>query len=316
MTIIENISQGLITAVITVLIFFIKEWIQKTSSRRDLAKEQLEKVYSKIHCLSLETYVFFKNEDKNICNDDEDINYREINLDNINKWVDTYKEMKNIINDKIFLLEKKDLFAWRRFVVSTNGDKTECQLADIYEIHYIDLLGNLIIPLIHYVIIINGTRRSIYVTYSVRLKSFFIIVNRINNGNSLRKVYKEYFLNGGAFGLFFFYKNISLTLDKDRYVLISYNMKGGYEMGFDNLPEVVTIKQLAEFLQVSDQTIKRAIKARKLKAFKIGKDWRIQKDNVILFLNQNSNETIAQSKNEPLGKIVINVLPDPNAKDK
>ncbi|MGE5613186.1 MAG: helix-turn-helix domain-containing protein [Bacillota bacterium] len=58
-------------------------------------------------------------------------------------------------------------------------------------------------------------------------------------------------------------------------------------MGLDNLPEILTIKQLAEFLQVSDQTIKRAIKARKLKAFKIGKDWRIEKEEVIKWVKEN-----------------------------
>jgi excisionase family DNA binding protein len=58
-------------------------------------------------------------------------------------------------------------------------------------------------------------------------------------------------------------------------------MKGGYCMGFSNLPEVLTTKQLAEFLHVSDQTNKRAIKAGKLEAFKIGKDWRIEKEAVI-----------------------------------
>lgn len=51
-------------------------------------------------------------------------------------------------------------------------------------------------------------------------------------------------------------------------------------MGIDSLPEICTPKQLAEFLQVSDQTIKRAIKAGKLKAFKINKDWRIEKEAV------------------------------------
>ncbi|WP_094604745.1 hypothetical protein SPSIL_020100 [Sporomusa silvacetica DSM 10669] len=52
-------------------------------------------------------------------------------------------------------------------------------------------------------------------------------------------------------------------------------------MGLNNLPDVLTPKQLADFLQVSDQTIKRAIKAGKLKAFKVGKDWRIEKEAVL-----------------------------------
>lgn len=65
-----------------------------------------------------------------------------------------------------------------------------------------------------------------------------------------------------------------------RYVLIYLYMEGGYLLGIDNLPDIVTPKQLADFLQVSDQTIKRAIKSEKLKAFKVGKDWRIEKEAV------------------------------------
>jgi len=55
-------------------------------------------------------------------------------------------------------------------------------------------------------------------------------------------------------------------------------------MGLDNLPEIITPKQLAEFLQVSEQTIKRALKAGKLKGFKVGRDWRIEKEEVINWL--------------------------------
>lgn len=57
-------------------------------------------------------------------------------------------------------------------------------------------------------------------------------------------------------------------------------------MGLDNLPEILTTQQLAEFLQVSDQTITRAIKAGKLKAFKVGRDWRIEKEEVIKWLGE------------------------------
>lgn len=51
-------------------------------------------------------------------------------------------------------------------------------------------------------------------------------------------------------------------------------------LGIENLPDVVTIQQLAEFFQVDKQTIRRAIKSNKLKAFKIGKDWRIYREDV------------------------------------
>ncbi|SET38440.1 DNA binding domain-containing protein, excisionase family [Natronincola peptidivorans] len=57
-------------------------------------------------------------------------------------------------------------------------------------------------------------------------------------------------------------------------------------MGIDKLPEILTTKQLAEFLQISDQTVKRAIKSGKLKAFKVGKDWRIEKEAVIEWIDK------------------------------
>jgi len=55
-------------------------------------------------------------------------------------------------------------------------------------------------------------------------------------------------------------------------------------MGLDKLPDVLTIKQLAEFLQVSNRTIQRAITDEKLKAFKVGRDWRIKKEEVVKWI--------------------------------
>jgi excisionase family DNA binding protein len=52
-------------------------------------------------------------------------------------------------------------------------------------------------------------------------------------------------------------------------------------MSFDNLPDISTVKELAEYLKISDQTVIRAIKAGQLKAFKIGKEWRIEKQAVL-----------------------------------
>lgn len=57
-------------------------------------------------------------------------------------------------------------------------------------------------------------------------------------------------------------------------------------MGLDNLPDIVTVKQLAEFLQISEITIKRALKSNNLKGFKVGRDWRIEKESVIEWVKQ------------------------------
>lgn len=52
-------------------------------------------------------------------------------------------------------------------------------------------------------------------------------------------------------------------------------------MGLDNLPEIITPKQLAEFLQISEMTVKRALKSGELQGFKLGRDWRIEKEEVL-----------------------------------
>ena len=57
-------------------------------------------------------------------------------------------------------------------------------------------------------------------------------------------------------------------------------------MGLDKLPEIMTVKQLADFLQVTELTIRRALTSGKLKGFKIGRDWRIEKEAVIEWLKE------------------------------
>lgn len=69
-------------------------------------------------------------------------------------------------------------------------------------------------------------------------------------------------------------------------------------MGLDNLPDIVTPKQLAEFLQITDQTAKKAITTGKLKAFKAGRDWRIEKEAVIEWLEQDKAAYVHRNKEE------------------
>lgn len=57
-------------------------------------------------------------------------------------------------------------------------------------------------------------------------------------------------------------------------------------MGLDNLPDILTVKELAEFIKVSDQTIARAIKAGELKAFKVGREWRVEKEEVLKWIKK------------------------------
>ena len=55
-------------------------------------------------------------------------------------------------------------------------------------------------------------------------------------------------------------------------------------MGLDNMPDIMTANQLAEFLQISRVTVFRAIKKGTLKSFKAGKSRRIEKKEVLQWI--------------------------------
>ena len=62
-------------------------------------------------------------------------------------------------------------------------------------------------------------------------------------------------------------------------------------MNLDNLPSILTPRQLSEALQISDQTIKKAIRAGRLDAFKVGRDWRIEKEAVLKWIEKGRQES-------------------------
>jgi excisionase family DNA binding protein len=53
----------------------------------------------------------------------------------------------------------------------------------------------------------------------------------------------------------------------------------------ENLPAVLTVKDVAQFLRISEQTVKRALKAGLLRGFKAGRDWRIYKTELLRWAN-------------------------------
>ena len=55
----------------------------------------------------------------------------------------------------------------------------------------------------------------------------------------------------------------------------------------ENLPEIITVKELSQYLKVSDQKISRALKSGALKGFKVVRDWRIEKKEVLQWININ-----------------------------
>lgn len=53
---------------------------------------------------------------------------------------------------------------------------------------------------------------------------------------------------------------------------------------FETLPEVLTLRQSQEILQIGRTTILGIIKRKELKAFKVRGRWRIKKDDLIEYL--------------------------------
>lgn len=54
--------------------------------------------------------------------------------------------------------------------------------------------------------------------------------------------------------------------------------------------EILTISQVAEYLQVCDKTVRRLISNKELSASKIGKSWRIKKSDIEEYLLQTRNK--------------------------
>lgn len=60
--------------------------------------------------------------------------------------------------------------------------------------------------------------------------------------------------------------------------------------------KLLTLKETAKILRVSERTIMRYLKSRKLKASKVGR-WRIKESDLEKFLKENSNEKIIKRSN-------------------
>jgi len=60
-------------------------------------------------------------------------------------------------------------------------------------------------------------------------------------------------------------------------------------------PEILTVKQLASYLQMDEHTIYRLAKSGKIPAMKIGAEWRFKKDLVDRWIEEKCLENIKLS---------------------
>ena len=58
-----------------------------------------------------------------------------------------------------------------------------------------------------------------------------------------------------------------------------------------NLPEELTVPQAASYLRVSEETVRRNIRAKRLQALRRGTQWFIQGDVLVIFANSYNPKT-------------------------
>ena len=58
-----------------------------------------------------------------------------------------------------------------------------------------------------------------------------------------------------------------------------------------NMPEELTVPQAATFLKVSEETVRRNIRSRRLKALRRGTQWFIPQDVLVMFANNYDPKT-------------------------
>ena len=64
--------------------------------------------------------------------------------------------------------------------------------------------------------------------------------------------------------------------------------------------EILTIREVAEYLKVTERTIYRLAAAKKIPAFKVGGTWRFSRADIDIWIKQQS--TVDQSDGEDSGK--------------
>ena len=53
--------------------------------------------------------------------------------------------------------------------------------------------------------------------------------------------------------------------------------------------DILTVPQVAKYLQISDKTVRRLIKDKQLTASKVGGSWRIKENDVEKYFNEHTN---------------------------
>ena len=68
------------------------------------------------------------------------------------------------------------------------------------------------------------------------------------------------------------------------------------------MSDILTLKETAEYLRVSGQTVYSMIKDRRIKAYKVGREWRFFRSDIMEYLESTSRNRILSTKDEEVNK--------------
>lgn len=68
------------------------------------------------------------------------------------------------------------------------------------------------------------------------------------------------------------------------------------------MSDILTLKETAEYLRVSGQTVYNMIKDRRIKAYKVGREWRFFRSDIMKYLESTSGNRILSTKDEEANK--------------
>ena len=68
------------------------------------------------------------------------------------------------------------------------------------------------------------------------------------------------------------------------------------------MSDILTLKETAEYLRVSGQTGYNMIKDRRIKAYKVGREWRFFRSDIMEYLESTSRNRILSTKDEEANK--------------
>ena len=68
------------------------------------------------------------------------------------------------------------------------------------------------------------------------------------------------------------------------------------------MSDILTLKEAAEYLRVSRQTVYNMIKDRRIKAYKVGREWRFFRSDIMEYLESTSRNRILSTKDEEANK--------------